>query len=151
MDIYFSDDLRRNARVLVLQELFATGFIEKSKSFADTFYKGIKFDKEKYTKLKETIDGNTEHIDSLISKYAKERPIIDINPIDLNILRIVIAEGFIGKITPPKVAINEAVELAKIFGSDSSYKFINGVLGALYASEFSDIGNDGETEKEGDK
>ncbi|MBU1119658.1 transcription antitermination factor NusB, partial [Patescibacteria group bacterium] len=51
---------------------------------------------------------------------------------DLQIFRIAILEGFIGKITPPKVAIDEAIEIAKDFGGDSSGKFVNGVLGAIY-------------------
>lgn len=52
--------------------------------------------------------------------------------VDLQILRIAIFEGFIGKLTPPKVAIDEAIELAKEFGGQASDKFVNGVLGALY-------------------
>ena len=51
--------------------------------------------------------------------------------IDRNVLRIAIYEFFISKLTPTKVAINEAVELAKLFGSDSAPRFVNGVLGAL--------------------
>jgi len=52
--------------------------------------------------------------------------------VDLQILRIAIYEGFIGKITPPKVSIDEAIEIAKDFGGESSSKFVNGVLGAIY-------------------
>jgi transcription antitermination protein NusB len=55
-----------------------------------------------------------------------------IKKIDIEILRIAIFEGFIAKITPPKVAIDEAIELAKDFGGDPSSKFVNGVLGGLY-------------------
>jgi N utilization substance protein B len=54
--------------------------------------------------------------------------------VDRNILRMAIYEIMIGEETPPKVAINEAVELAKVFGSDSSSKFVNGVLGSVMES-----------------
>ena len=55
--------------------------------------------------------------------------------VDRNILRVAIYEITIGVETPPKVAINEAVELGKVFGSDSSSKFVNGVLGSLMESD----------------
>ena len=71
------------------------------------------------------------HLDELIQKNAPEWPVEQIAIIDRNILRIAIFEIAIDRSTPPKVAINEAVELAKLFGSDSSSRFINGVLGAL--------------------
>jgi N utilization substance protein B len=71
------------------------------------------------------------HLDDLIQKNATEWPVEQIAVIDRNILRIAIFEIAIDQGTPLKVAINEAVELAKLFGSDSSPRFINGVLGAL--------------------
>ena len=71
------------------------------------------------------------HLDELIQKNAPEWPVEQIAIIDRNILRIAIFEIAIDQDTPLKVAINEAIELAKLFGSDSSPRFINGVLGAL--------------------
>jgi N utilization substance protein B len=71
------------------------------------------------------------HLDELIQKNAPEWPVEQIAIIDRNILRIAIFEIAIDRGTPLKVAINEAIELAKLFGSDSSPRFINGVLGAL--------------------
>ena len=71
------------------------------------------------------------HLDELIQRNAPEWPVEQIAIIDRNILRIAIFEIAIDRGTPLKVAINEAVELAKLFGSDSSPRFINGVLGAL--------------------
>ncbi|PJB22701.1 transcription antitermination factor NusB, partial [Candidatus Dojkabacteria bacterium CG_4_9_14_3_um_filter_150_Dojkabacteria_WS6_41_13] len=71
-------------------------------------------------------------INELILKYAKERPLDEINPVDYSILRVVIAEGILTELTPPKVAINEGIELAKLFGTETSSKFVNGVLGAIY-------------------
>lgn len=74
---------------------------------------------------------NLEHIDSLISRYAPEWPLDQMAVIDRNILRIAIFEFLVSGETPVKVAINEAVELAKTYGSDSAPRFINGVLGTL--------------------
>jgi N utilization substance protein B len=70
-------------------------------------------------------------MDQLIARYAPEWPLDQMAVIDRNILRIAIYEFLIETETPVKVAINEAVELAKIYGSDSAPRFINGVLGAL--------------------
>lgn len=83
------------------------------------------------------IEGTLEHrsvIDQLIGKCAPEWPIDQITAIDRNILRLGIFELLYGNYdeVPPKVAINEAIELAKTFGSDSSARFINGVLGTIY-------------------
>jgi N utilization substance protein B len=70
-------------------------------------------------------------LDQWISKYAPEWPLDQIAAIDRNILRIACWEFAIFRETPVKVAINEAVELAKIYGSDSASRFVNGVLGSL--------------------
>jgi N utilization substance protein B len=74
---------------------------------------------------------NQEQLDAWISKYAPEWPIDQMSIIDRNVLRIALFEFMVDGGTPPKVAINEAVELAKAFGSDSSQRFVNGVLGTL--------------------
>jgi N utilization substance protein B len=73
-------------------------------------------------------------IDELISKCAPEWPLEQIASVDRAILRIGAFELLYGDYdeVPPKVAINEAIELAKSFGSDSSPKFVNGVLGTIY-------------------
>ncbi len=71
------------------------------------------------------------YLDKYIAQYAPEWPVEQIAPIDRNILRIALWEMTISDDTPTKVAINEAVELAKIYGSDSSPRFVNGVLGSL--------------------
>ena len=70
-------------------------------------------------------------IDSLIARYAPEWPLDQVAVIDRNILRIAIWEISNPNNTPLKVAINEAVELAKMYGSDSTPRFVNGVLGSL--------------------
>lgn len=74
-------------------------------------------------------------LDQLIAKYAPEWPLDQIAAIDRNILRLAFWEFAVQRETPLKVAINEAVELAKLYGSDSAPRFINGVLGALAEHE----------------
>lgn len=73
-------------------------------------------------------------IDQIIAKAAPEWPIDQITMVDRNVLRLGIYELLFGeyKEVPPKVAINEAIELAKSFGGESSGKFVNGVLGTIY-------------------
>jgi len=70
-------------------------------------------------------------LDELIAKYAPEWPLDQIAAIDRNILRMAFWEFAVQRETPVKVAINEAVELAKSYGSDSAPRFVNGVLGSL--------------------
>jgi N utilization substance protein B len=77
----------------------------------------------------------TRTLDRLIQKYAPEWPLDQMALIDRNILRIAIWEFAAERQTPIKVAINEAVELAKLYGSDSAPRFVNGVLGALAARQ----------------
>jgi transcription antitermination protein NusB len=72
-----------------------------------------------------------EQLDNMIQHYAPEWPIEQMAVIDRNLLRIAIFEFNIARITPLKVAINEAIELAKAYGADSAPRFINGVLGSL--------------------
>ena len=81
--------------------------------------------------LIEGVLANRQEIDKKIATYAPSWPISQIAIVDRNILRVAIYEIVMGGETPPKAAINEAVELGKIFGSDSSPRFINGVLGSL--------------------
>lgn len=73
----------------------------------------------------------TTILDHMIAKYAPEWPLEQIAAIDRNILRMALWEFAVFRETPLKVAINEAVELAKLYGSDSAPRFVNGVLGAL--------------------
>lgn len=75
----------------------------------------------------------SKNLDAVIQPIAPEWPIAQIARVDRMILRMAIYElQKLGKVVPPKVAINEAVELAKAFGSDNSSKFVNGVLGTAY-------------------
>ena len=72
-----------------------------------------------------------EKLDEIITEHAPEWPLDQVAIIDRNILRVALWEFAVAKCTPIKVAITEAIELAKIYGSDSSSRFINGVLGSL--------------------
>jgi N utilization substance protein B len=76
-----------------------------------------------------------EQLDSVIARYATEWSLDQIAAVDRNILRIAVWEFAGGQETPIKVAINEAVELAKAYGSDSAPRFVNGVLGSLAEHE----------------
>ena len=96
------------------------GLSEESFGFARELVEGVVSYKEK--------------LDAQIHRYASTWPIEQIAFIDRNILRLAIFEILIDNKIPVKVAINEAVELAKKFGGDSSSKFINGVLGAISAN-----------------
>ena len=78
------------------------------------------------------VEERQKEIDVVIEKTAPEWPLDQITTIDRNILRLGIFELQYAKEVPPKVAINEAVELGKTFGGNSSGKFVNGVLGTLY-------------------
>lgn len=72
-----------------------------------------------------------ERLDGFIAQHAPEWPLDQVAIIDRNILRIALWEVAVSDQTPIKVAINEAVELAKVYGSDSTPRFVNGVLGSL--------------------
>lgn len=80
------------------------------------------------------VKDNLTKIDAIIERAAPEWPIDQITVVDRNLLRLGLYELLFGnrEEVPPKVAINEAIELAKTFGSDSSSRFINGVLGTVY-------------------
>jgi N utilization substance protein B len=91
---------------------------------------------------------NKEKIDKIITPAAPEWPIDQIALVDLVILRMGIFELLFAKEVPPKVAINEAVELAKAFGGENSSRFVNGVLGTVYRA--SDIYDPSEDKKAGE-
>jgi len=84
------------------------------------------------------VQGILEHqaeLDALIQDNAPEWPLDQVAVIDRNILRMAIFEFIVEGNTPVKVAINEAVELAKLFGCDSSGRFVNGVLGTIVSKK----------------
>jgi len=99
----------------------------------DEFAPGMEDASFLYT-LVEGVEQHLPRIDSLIQETAPEWPLDSITIVDRNILRLGIYELQFSTATdvPPKVAINEAIELAKTFGGASSSKFVNGILGAIY-------------------
>lgn len=90
-------------------------------------------DKDFVNKLVHGAGGKLRELDEAIQPIAPEWPLEQISRIDLTILRLALFELLhLQDLVPPKVAINEAVELAKAFGGDNSSKFVNGVLGTAY-------------------
>jgi transcription antitermination protein NusB len=92
-------------------------------------------DKDFIKKLVEGVDKNGQELDDMIRPVAPEWPIEQIARMDRVILRIGVYELTRDKTIPPKVVINEAVELAKAFGGENSSKFINGVLGTILRNQ----------------
>ena len=88
--------------------------------------------------VRNLVDGvleNCDEIDKIIRSFATNWPLGQLANVDRNLLRMAVYEMIFGDSTPPKVAINEAVELAKAFGADNSPKFVNGVLGSVMEAE----------------
>ncbi len=81
--------------------------------------------------LVHSVTEDLARIDELIARAAPQWPVAQLPPVDRNILRLAIGEILGNNRTPVRAAINEAVELAKTYGSDSSAKFVNGVLGSI--------------------
>ena len=129
--------VRRRARILALQALYEIDSTHHPVgTVLDQRLTEDPLPEEGQVFARELLTGVIQHqveLDELIQHYAPEWPVDQMAVIDRNVLRIAIYEFFIGKLTPTKVAINEAVELAKLFGSDSAPRFVNGVLGALAA------------------
>ncbi|MFH1175183.1 MAG: transcription antitermination factor NusB, partial [bacterium] len=132
---------RHLSRSIALQSLYEWDFKGKDTSKLDGMVRynvcefGPGMSDEKF--ILNLVHGAIEHlaeIDSLIVKCAPEWPIDQITIVDRNVLRIGIYELLFSDYqqVPPKVAINEAIELAKTFGGESSGRFINGVLGTIY-------------------
>jgi N utilization substance protein B len=132
---------RHLARTIALQTLFAWDFNGKKdkdieRLTAENFANfAPNFDDGGFVKdLVAGVRDNVSKIDKFIVKYATEWPLDQITTVDRNILRLGIFE-LLYTVVPPRVVINEAIEIAKSFGGDSSGKFVNGVLGALYNDE----------------
>lgn len=105
--------------------------LQRIKSIKEIFSQEFNSDQKYESEITEHVLSNLEEIDKLIIKAAPAWPIDKINKLDLSVLRLAVFELLIEKNTPPKVIVDEAVELAKEFGSESSPGFINGVLGKL--------------------
>ncbi len=117
-------DPRHQKRIELMQAVFAYTFFDPENWL----------DSQNRTAEVDEIIAAIPELDEQIKVFAPERPLKDINKVDLAILRIIVFESNHRK-TPVKVLINEAVELAKEFGSDTSPKFVNGVLGKFFGSD----------------
>ena len=128
---------RRRARAIALQVLYEVDSVghDADNTLAHLMPAGG-LSEENADFARELVGGvlqNREEIDRKIQNYAPAWPVKQIPAIDRNILRLAIFEILFVNKVPVKVAINEAVELAKTFGSDSSSRFVNGVLGSVSA------------------
>lgn len=140
---------RHLARTLAMQSLFEWDFRKLPKKNIPEVVEynyhefAPEFADHGFTKkIVENVMKNLKQIDSYIAKYAPEWPLDQITIVDRNILRIGIYELVMDKDIPSKVAINEAIEIAKTYGGESSGKFVNGVLGSI----FKDMGEVKKTE-----
>jgi N utilization substance protein B len=126
---------RRKARVIALQALYEVDSVGHDiESALAHFLADGRLSEENAAFARGLVSGviqNKEKIDQHIKKFAPAWPVEQIPVVDRNILRLAIFEILLDNNVPIKVAINEAVELAKMFGSDSSPKFVNGVLGSV--------------------
>ncbi|MCS7286530.1 MAG: transcription antitermination factor NusB [Anaerolineae bacterium] len=130
---------KRDARVLALQALFEIDIVgHDPETVLQSRLEENPLPDELVQYFRRLVLGvivNLKQLDSIISKYAPAWPINQLPCVDRNILRIALYEiGYVPE-TPVKVAINEAVELAKLFGNDNSYRFVNGVLGTVVEKE----------------
>ena len=139
---------RHLARSIVLQSLFEWDFygqhkndLEKAGPNLDDImqrnldYFGGDFDEKDFAKrIAKGVSDNIEKLDKVIQSSAPERPISQLSLVDRNVLRLGLYELLFQnkEEVPPKVAINEAIELGKSFGGPSTSKFVNGVLGTVY-------------------
>lgn len=132
---------RHLQRSIAMQSLFEWDFQnrrdEKVDEIIEHNVKEFAPDVDDYKFVKSLVRGvlsKIKEIDELIEKCAPEWPIEQVTIVDRNILRLGIYELMFGNYdeVPPKVAINESIELAKTFGGESSARFVNGVLGTIY-------------------
>ena len=127
----------RQARILALQALYELDTTQHTAADVIAYrLEDQPLPPEGETFLRSLVGGvltYLDRLDELIQLYAPAWPVAQIAVVDRNVLRIALFELSGQTKTPPKVAINEAVDLAKLFGSDSSFRFVNGVLGSAMA------------------
>jgi transcription antitermination protein NusB len=131
---------RHLARSIVMQSLYQWDFREKPTAGLPAiidenlkeFGEGLEEDKQFVRDTVDNIIDKLDELDKIINQYSTNWPIDQISLVDRNILRIGVYELKFNDKIPSKVAINEAIELAKNYGGPSSGKFVNGILGAIY-------------------
>ena len=128
---------RRKARTIALQALYEVDSVgRQAEAVVERLLEEAELSEENNAFVHELVVGvvqNKGEIDRSIRRFAPAWPVEQIAVIDRNILRLAIFESLFDNRVPVKVAISEAVELAKSFGSDNSAKFVNGVLGSISA------------------
>ena len=128
---------RRKARTIALQALYEVDSVgREAGAVIERLLAEAGLSEENGVFVRQLVGGvvqNKDEIDGKIQSFAPAWPVAQIAIIDRNILRLAIFEILFDNEVPVKVAISEAVELAKGFGSDSSAKFVNGVLGSVSA------------------
>lgn len=140
---------RHLGRIIVLQSLYEYEFRTKAGDTTVDIDSIVAKDIEPYAKalgdtefvytLARAVSDKFAELDKILQPMAPEWPLDTIAAVDRNILRMGLYElQYSAETVPPKVAINEAVELAKAFGSDNSSKFVNGVLGTAYRQLYGD-------------
>jgi N utilization substance protein B len=156
---------RHLARTIAMQSLYEWDFRGKPGSVEDIIDNNLKefapdFEEKGFVSdLVNRVIKDSEKIDAIIIQFAPDWPIEQITNVDRNILRIGAWELKMSEDIPSKVAINEAIELAKTFGGESSGRFVNGVLGAIYKDmvakgeikEVDKVEKPKRTEKKGDE
>ena len=149
---------RHLGRIIVLQSLYEYEFRTKAGDATADIDTIVAKNIEPYAKalgdtefvysLARDVSSRFDALDEVLQPMAPEWPLSTIAAIDRNILRMGLYElQSSSETVPPKVAINEAVELAKAFGSDNSSKFVNGVLGTAYRQIYNEESNSGEEEE----
>ncbi|MFB6212610.1 MAG: transcription antitermination factor NusB [Candidatus Magasanikbacteria bacterium] len=151
-------------RQVVFQSLFEWDFYNREvnledimernmEKFASPGPEGDLIDEPEFAwKIAEGVKDKIEKIDEIIEEAAPEWPLDKIDIVDRNALRLGLYELLYAdkEEVPPKVAINEAIELAKNFGGINSHKFVNGVLGTVYREMRDEEGEEGESQKSED-
>jgi len=143
---------RHIARSIAMQTLYQWDFKNKPTAVLPAiienniieFGAGLEEDKEFVHEIVHGVIDHLEEIDEVIKKYSTNWPIDQISIVDRNILRIGVFELKFNENIPAKVAINEAIEIAKNYGGASSGKFVNGILGAI----FNDFSQEEKTKKD---
>jgi N utilization substance protein B len=130
---------RRKARKMAFQVLYEVDCVDHPwDQVSSRYLEGIRLPEEAVVFVRGLVEGvlaNTKRIDYTISEFAPSWPVSQLSVVDRNLLRLAIYELTIEMTSPPRVVISETVKLAKLFGSDSSFKFINGVLGSVVEAE----------------
>lgn len=129
--VLFESDVRKQPALVVMRRQFREANLsEEALAFAQQLVEGVL--------------EHCEEIDDSIRQHAPEFPLEDLSPVDRNVLRLAIYEVlFDTRRAPLRVAINEAVDIAKGYGSESSGRFVNGVLGAVALEAARRFGADG--------